>query len=224
MHIDWPARIDTIIWDWNGTLLDDVSICILSINELLARRKLKTLTHGTYREVFTFPVRSYYEAVGFNFDIEPFDVIALDFIRLYDEKLNGVLLFPEVVETLSSFQQHGYEQFMVSAMQHDFLKQTVAQLGISDYFQAISGIQDHFADGKIDMARHFLAKQNTDQDSTCLIGDTLHDYEVAEALGIQCILVAHGHQSIERLKKAGCPVVESLKELWTLFRINGYQT
>jgi phosphoglycolate phosphatase len=224
MHLDRPARIDTIIWDWNGTLLDDVSICINSINQLLANRNLKRLNLETYREVFTFPVRNYYEKVGFDLNKESFDVVALEFIRLYEKELKEVVLFPEVVEALNTFQQHGFEQFMVSAMQHDFLTKSVAQLGVLEYFRAISGIRDHFADGKVEMAELFLKKQNTRRESTCLIGDTLHDYEVAEVLGVQCILVAHGHQSFKRLQKAGCPVVGSLKELMPLLRINGYQS
>ena len=67
--------INTIIWDWNGTLLDDVDICIDIINELLSIRNQQPLTRSRYREIFTFPVKDYYSKAGFDFTQEPFDKI-----------------------------------------------------------------------------------------------------------------------------------------------------
>jgi phosphoglycolate phosphatase len=75
--------INTIIWDWNGTLLDDVDMCIESINILLKRRNLDMLSRKRYRDIFTFPVRDYYETAGFNFSKEPWDKVAHEFIDLY---------------------------------------------------------------------------------------------------------------------------------------------
>ena len=46
-----------------------------------------------------------------------------------------------------------------------------------------------------------------------LIGDTLHDAEVAAAADVDCVLVAHGHQSKERLKQSGAQVVDSLEAI-----------
>ena len=62
-----------IIWDWNGTLLDDVELCINSMNLLLKERNLQALTIDRYREIFTFPVKEYYQKAGFNFKTENFE-------------------------------------------------------------------------------------------------------------------------------------------------------
>ena len=59
-------KYESIIWDWNGTLLNDVGTAIDSINYLLKDRKLSPLTLDRYLEVFTFPVQNYYEQIGFS--------------------------------------------------------------------------------------------------------------------------------------------------------------
>jgi hypothetical protein len=56
-----------IIWDWNGTLLNDITICIKSMNILLKERTLPLISEDKYRDIFTFPVRNYYEQLGFDF-------------------------------------------------------------------------------------------------------------------------------------------------------------
>ena len=52
--------INVILWDWNGTLLDDVEVCIESMNSMLSKRKKPLLTREHYKEIFTFPVIDYY--------------------------------------------------------------------------------------------------------------------------------------------------------------------
>ena len=47
-----------VIWDWNGTLVDDAWLCVEIINELLARRGLAPITPCKYSAVFGFPLRT----------------------------------------------------------------------------------------------------------------------------------------------------------------------
>ena len=70
-----------IIWDWNGTLLNDTKLAVESMNKILLKRGLPVLTVERYKHVFTFPVRDYYQSVGFDFDKEPFEIPAMEFIE-----------------------------------------------------------------------------------------------------------------------------------------------
>lgn len=63
--------INTIIWDWNGTLFNDIDICIESINLLLFERGIDQIDKKRYLEVFDFPVRDYYERIGFDLKKKP---------------------------------------------------------------------------------------------------------------------------------------------------------
>jgi phosphoglycolate phosphatase len=206
-------HMDTIIWDWNGTLLDDVDLCLASINRLLGDRGHPVLSKDTYRDIFTFPVRDYYVRAGFDLRAEPFDGVAIEFIGLYRQGLPRCGVFPGARMALEYFRAKGYRQYLISAMEHRFLMESLRHCGLDQYFDDFSGIQDHFADGKTAMADAFIRDRGIDPGRSLFIGDTLHDQEVAGHLGMPCLLVANGHQSEVRLLHAGCEVVTDLREV-----------
>jgi len=204
-----PQRT-TIIWDWNGTLLDDAEICREAINKMLKLRNLPELSLEKYRDVFTFPVINYYQEIGFDFTRELWEPVAMEFINLYLGALPACGLTPFAFETLEAFKLKGYRQAIISAMQHESLLKSVSELGIYDYFEFIGGIGDHYANSKIENARNYLDQAGLNPSQITLIGDTLHDSEVASELRCKCILVATGHQSMDRLRKTGLPVIHNL--------------
>ena len=206
-----------IIWDWNGTLLDDTEICINGINKLLGARKLPLLDTGKYRDIFTFPVRDYYEKAGFDFSLEPFDIPAMQFIDFYRDNIIHARLFPEAVEILENFKERGFRQTVLSAMENGFLHQSIREKGIYEYFELIAGINDHFADSKTIQARMLMERMKVNPDQTTIIGDTIHDYEVAQEIGCRVLLIANGHQSAERLEKLDCHVINSLSDIKNQF-------
>jgi len=206
------SRIKNIIWDWNGTLLNDMSICIKCMNLLLAERHLSLLTSDRYKEVFTFPVRKYYEAIGFDFSIEKFDIPALEFIRLYKKFLPDVKLFNEAEVVLNRLTNRGINHWVLSAMEQSSLRKSVKTFKIDTFFKEIAGIQDDFAFSKIDRGKALIERNRIDKNTTLMVGDTLHDAEVAETLGIKSVLISQGHQSYSRLNINGNTVFQNLGE------------
>lgn len=202
-----------IIWDWNGTLLDDAQMCVDCMNIVLSQRKISSLSLAQYRDIFTFPVRDYYIKAGFDFENESFEVPAMEFISLYYDNLHTVGLFPAVHDVLKFFQNKGLQQLVLSAMQHDSLVQSLNEKGIINYFQKVSGITDHFAHSKLEIGRDLLNGESVNKDEVLLIGDTIHDFEVANQLGVDCVLVANGHQSKNRLLQQTAQVYDSLLEV-----------
>lgn len=205
----------SIIWDWNGTLLNDIELCIKSINILLKNRNIPVINTVTYREIFSFPVKDYYKAVGFDFEKEDFSIPAHQFIDLYNEGFGICSLQKSAIEVLTWFKEKGIRQFVLSAMEHEMLEKTLKMKGISHFFEDIAGLHDHYAVSKIELGRQLMADNNIDTDKVWLIGDTIHDYEVATELGIKCILIADGHQSLERLMQTGGIVIDDLTQLIT---------
>lgn len=202
--------INTIIWDWNGTLLNDTDICLESMNIMLKKRNIPILTKQRYKEIFTFPVRDYYADAGFKFHMESFDTVALEFMDLYFSRLDQAGIFYEARQILSFLKQERIKLVLISAMEHLSLISSVKEKGLFCYFDHISGIQDHFAAGKIENAKHIVSELKLDLNRTLLVGDTIHDFEVAKELGVQCLLVSNGHQSAERLENLGCEVAGNL--------------
>lgn len=188
-----------IIWDWNGTLIDDTDICVTCMNHVLGKRGIELLNKKRYREIFTFPVKDYYLKAGIDFKKEAFEIPAMEFINLYYENLHAADLFPCVEEVLIDFKQRGYFQAVLSAMEHESLETSIKDKGIFSYFDAITGINDHYAHSKLEIGKELIGSLHFNKNELLLIGDSLHDLEVANELGIECVLVANGHQSYERL-------------------------
>ena len=202
----------SIIWDWNGTLLDDVDICVETINFSLNKRSLPLLTVETYREIFTFPVIEYYEKAGFDFSKTSFDELSYEFIELYLDKLKGASLFQDVGDILREFKKRGYRQFILSAMEQTSLLSSVRHFKIEGLFSEIKGTNDIYGSGKLHHAKTLMETSGLDPSGTCLIGDTLHDLEVARQLECHCLLISAGHQSHARLEKEYGLVARKMKE------------
>uniref|UniRef100_UPI0032178D80 HAD family hydrolase n=1 Tax=uncultured Draconibacterium sp. TaxID=1573823 RepID=UPI0032178D80 len=208
--------MQSIIWDWNGTLLNDLDFCISTINKVLKKRKLNLVTHESYKAVFSFPVKDYYETIGFDFSKEDFAIPAHEFIDIYNEGVKNCTLHNSVHEVLSYFKEKGIRQFVLSAMQQNMLNETLKHQGIFDYFEGVAGLNDHYATSKIERGEQLISQFNINKEKATIIGDTIHDYEVAEQLGTDCILIADGHQSEERLQSTGVQVISELNDLMKL--------
>jgi phosphoglycolate phosphatase len=207
----------TIIWDWNGTLIDDTWVCIDTINEMLEARQLPFLSYDRYLDIFTFPVKDYYEILVFDFGRELWDKTANEFMTSYFKNLHSCKLTKGAQEVLEFFRSQGFSQVIISAMKHDVLVESVNSLGIIDYFEFIGGIGNHYGGGKIENAIEFFSSGDINPSDCIFIGDTLHDAEVADTMKCNCILVAAGHQSRKRLEKSGNTVINDLTEIKTYF-------
>jgi len=207
------SSIETILWDWNGTLLDDVDICLTAMNKMLSDRKMAIISRDFYYANFTFPVIRYYEAMGWDFTKESFSDISLEFMSNYDAIFNSSPLQKNTFETLDYFKKQGYKQIVVSALEHTRLIESLSIHDLDHFFDAAYGIENILGGGKIHLAKKMIEEQKLIPERACMIGDTEHDLEVAQAIGTQCILIAHGHHKIERLQQLDAKVVNNFTEL-----------
>jgi phosphoglycolate phosphatase len=202
-----------IIWDWNGTLLDDKWLCIESINKLLSTRNLPIINEERYDTIFRFPVKDYYEDAGFDFNKESFEIPAMEFIQLYDERKKECKLQPGALNVLESFSRLGFEQYLLSASETGVLNEMTRHYGISHHFNIIKGLDNHYAHGKSDLGKELLAMIKAPSESIVMIGDTCHDKEVADLLNIDAILCTGGHFPEYRLSVCGTRLIKQLSEL-----------
>jgi phosphoglycolate phosphatase len=202
-----------IIWDWNGTLFDDLAVCVSIVNRMLAQRAMPGLTRDHYRDVFTFPVRDYYQAIGFDLIQESLERLSREFVTAYGSLWNECALYPQTRRVLEHVRNSGRRQSVLSALHRDTLINLVQSFDLSHFFEHLMGLDHIHADSKIEQGRRLLTLIRHEAAEVLLVGDTLHDVEVAEAIGTACVLVAHGHQSKARLQQANVSVVDSLQEL-----------
>jgi phosphoglycolate phosphatase len=114
-----------IIWDWNGTLLDDSWLCVEIINELCEKRGMLKISMQRYQEIFGFPVKDFYEKMGFDFLKEPFSIPATEYHDEYNRRRFQCNLQNGVIEALSFFQKAGKPQSLLSASQKSALEEAI---------------------------------------------------------------------------------------------------
>lgn len=211
-----------IIWDWNGTIIDDAWLCVDVMNGVLARRNMPTITLEKYQEVFDFPVINYYRRLGFDFEEEPFEVSGTEFIVNYEKRRHEISLHPGAKRTLEAVRGIGITQSLLSAYKQETLEELTNELNVRQFFINVVGLDDHYAHSKIESGKKWIAELGSRYDPEVILfgGDTVHDHEVAEAMGVDCILIAGGHHRRERLETCLVPVLDSLPEVVTLLTDN----
>jgi len=105
------------------------------------------------------------------------------------------------------------EPFILSAMEQQVLEKTVTDNDIHHFFEDLCGLSDNFAVSKVANGKSLINKRGLNPERTLMVGDTIHDYEVAQAIGCKCVLIAKGHQSKERLLTTGAHVLDGLDEI-----------
>ena len=205
-----------ILWDWNGTLLDDTEAALATLNEMIAVRGGQPIGMEFYRDHFAFPVRPFYDKIGIvAHNEDEWNGIAHEYHEVYGrqpKKLN-----PLAVTALEMAKEAGCRQSIVSALRQDLLEADMARNGVTKYFERICGSDNLDGASQLERARVLLRTLSDTVPSDThfvLIGDALHDKEVADALGIDCILCAQGSHAAWRLRAVaptGDTIVDALK-------------
>jgi phosphoglycolate phosphatase len=183
------------------------------MNKILKKKGFAQITIDQYREMFSFPVKGYYEKLGFDFKNDSFEKEGLEFIEEYKKHRYDAQLYPGVVKLLEILRQKGIGNSILSAQHQILLNDLICYYKINKKFINIVGLDNHYAHSKIENGVKLIKSINVDNKNILMVGDTDHDYQVAEAIGIDCILLSHGHNSAERLKQTSATIFENLSEL-----------
>ena len=205
-----------MIWDFNGTVLDDVDVGIESANVLLLRCGLAPFaSREAYRSIFGFPIRDYYGRMGIDFSKTSFEELAPIWVEEYLSRVVRARLNVGVRETIIRLKRLGVSQVLLSATEKDMLKKQLSSLGIEHCFDEIFGLDNIHAASKEKLAQDWCAEHRSAK--PLFFGDTDHDFAVAKATGNECVLFSGGHQSRERLEDVGCPIVDGISEILSYF-------
>lgn len=206
-------KVETIIFDFNGTILDDLDLCFNTLNTMLNMYNHPSVSKERYLDIFTFPVIEYYKEAGFDFSKESFDVLAPIFMDIYQPNSLKCSLHNGVIDYINKWKKEGKKIVLLSASKRNLMIEQLEHFKIKDLFDDILGTGTINAVGKKDIAQEYLEKNHVNKDTTIMIGDTLHDDEIANILGVTSFLIAKGHQSKERLMKSNAIVLDDIKEI-----------
>lgn len=202
-----------IIWDWNGTILDDVELCVRIMNGMLEKRGLARLSVEAYRAVFRFPVEDYYAAAGFDFSKESFEKVGKEWMDEYEKQKLSCGLRDGVLEVIGSISASKTGQAVLSAYSQNELKETVGYYGLTKYFTHLYGLDTIYAPSKVALGKKLMKELGAKKGETLLIGDTVHDFVAAAGIGADCVLISNGHQSRAQLAATGASVLSAVREV-----------
>ena len=205
------SEYGTVVWDFNGTLLDDLGIGIRAVNALLARRGMRTISSPEeYHAVFCFPIEEYYRRLGFDFSREPYEELAVEWVREYRAIEGSAPLREGALSLILRLREAGLCQIVLSATEETMLGEQLRALGIAGYFDEILGRSDIYAESKLALAERLAERLSG---GVLVIGDTEHDLETARVLGADAVLLRGGHTSDGALASLGCELADGLPML-----------
>lgn len=205
--------IKYVIFDFNGTILDDVDLCITLLNEFLEEQHKPLVDYNTYKSIFGFPIKNYYLKAGISFKNKTFEEYAVIYQDKYEERSKVCKLFPEVIDTLETLGKKDITLVVLSATEENHLKKQLEYYNIDKYFKYILGTKNLEGTSKIMVGYNFIKTNHIDPREVLLIGDTTHDFEVSEKLGSKCLLYTLGHQDVKTLSKTGATLIDNLNKV-----------
>ena len=200
--------------------MDDAELCVLVMNNILSKRTMAPISLENYRDWFDFPLIKYYQRLGFDEEQDTFEKISYEFIEEYEVSCLECELHKSTKSILKKLKKRGMSHSILSAYRQEPLNKIVAYYRIASYFIELIGQDNIYAEGKIEKGKAWMKNIHFKPEEVLLVGDTVHDFEVAESMGVDCLLVSHGHHSVGRLEGCGASVVHSLEEV-EAYLLNG---
>lgn len=208
-----------LVLDWNGTLIDDLDAAVAGVNLVLAGQALAPIDRETYRQNFGFPIKDFYARLGIDFGRVGWPELGRKYLAYFNEAIRACPLHPGALELIHAARQQGWTVSVLSASERGTLDSNLREAGLWEHVDYVFGLEDASATGKLELARRLDARLGRPGDAALMVGDTDHDFEIAQALGWRAHSVSHGHQSRDRLIGLHDAVSTSLGEVIAATRL-----
>ncbi|WP_067970536.1 HAD family hydrolase [Nocardiopsis trehalosi] len=208
------SGIRHIVWDWNGTLLDDNHANLDAVNAVCAMFGREPVDLDHWRSVFRRPLAACYaDLLGRPLTAAEWAEIDDAYHRSYTAGLPQCRLADGVPDLLTAWAATGRTQSLLSMASHDHLVPLITERGLTAHFARVDGRRfDTEHDSKAEHLAAHLDALGVDPAGVVLIGDIDDDARAAAAVGARALLVAGGMMSRERLEATGHPVVATPAE------------
>ena len=204
-------KITHIIWDFNGTVLDDVEMAVAAVNDMLDSRGLEKTNIDVYKDTLTMPLTEYYKTVGiYCNDIAG---LSLEFRACCDKHAEIAKIADGVREVIDVAKNAGITNVLMSSLYHPHLLAEVEKYGISDMFDEVIGLPDRNLGSKKSNALAYLGRQGIDAKNVLFIGDLISDAQMAQEIGAKAVLISNGHMSFDRCKAQTENTYDNIKEI-----------
>lgn len=205
------VQINHIVWDWNGTLLDDLLVVIAAANLSMAEFGVGPIDEDGYRDHFTRPVRSFYDSL-FSRPIadDEWDRLNDRFHLEYFTRADDASLTSDTLRALDAAETNGWRQSLLSMSPQAWLEDIVSRKGVAGRFALIDGLRGATGGLKASHMAEHLSTLEVDPSHTVVVGDTPDDAMAARHVGAHVVLYDGGSHHLPHLEETGAPVAHSL--------------
>jgi phosphoglycolate phosphatase-like HAD superfamily hydrolase/ADP-ribose pyrophosphatase YjhB (NUDIX family) len=201
-----------LIFDWSGTLVDDLGPVLDATNAVFDIYGVPPLDREQFRRRFRLPYHEFYSEV---LPDVPLSELEAHFRPAFAASHAPVTVLPHAREKLEWCAHRGIRMFVLTSMDPDAFAQQLHDFGFDRFFEATySGVLDKRA-----LIHRILADHRLDPAETAFVGDMTHDVETARHGGISSIAVLTGYNHPEQLAHVRPDLtVPDLGVLRTLFQ------
>lgn len=184
-----------LIFDWSGTLVDDLGPVIEATNAVLEKYGVPPMDREAFRRSFRLPYSEFYQEL---LPTIPLDELEAHFRPAFDHAKTPVTILPHAREKLEWCSAHGIRTFVLTSMDPGAFDRQLDHFGLRHHFEATySGVVD-----KRELIHHILESHQLDPADTAFVGDMTHDIETARHGGIASIAVLTGYNHAEVIASA----------------------
>ncbi|GAB3669947.1 HAD-IA family hydrolase [Actinocorallia lasiicapitis] len=202
-----------IVWDWNGTLLNDRAAVLGATYEVFRGTEADGVTADQVTAVYTRPIWVAYEKLlGRPLHEGEWERLDRVFHKHYERLFAEAPLADDAHRALTLWSEAGRTQSILSMAGHDHLIPTVDKFGITPFFTRVDGLRGAPGGGKAEHMAVHVAELGVNPADVLVIGDAADDAVAAAHVGANAVLYTGGMQRREELEKAGVPVLDSLLE------------
>lgn len=207
------GKYQVIIWDWNGTLLNDIWLVMETVNDLLQKSGKQHLSVAEFKANFEYPITKFLSNLGFPNDPETLNMLYHKFIEKYEMNVSDSSLMPHGMEVVKNFYSAGVKQILMSMRRKKQVLREAKGFGVFPFMHQVIANKSDLEYDKFEMLNRFLKYNPLETENVLCVGDTIYDWQVANHFGIDCVLLSGGYQDLTQYADKKIHIIQSLKEL-----------
>ena len=186
------TRFELIIFDWDGTLSDSVGLITDLMIQSFLLHNVSPPSRMEVADILGIKLSEAFKILLKEKDQNASELIFNSYIDLYNQSSNKVKLFDGVELGIRELHRYGYKIAIATGGGRNYLDSCLAQTSIKDFINVTKTSDDCFSKPHPQMCNEILNELIIEPEKSIVIGDSIHDLQMAKNAGISSLAVTYG--------------------------------
>lgn len=186
------TRFELIIFDWDGTLSDSVGLITDLMIQSFLLHNVSPPSRMEVADILGIKLSEAFKILLKEKDQNASELIFNSYIELYNQSSNKVKLFDGVELGIKELHRYGYKIAIATGGGRNYLDSCLAQTSIKDFINVTKTSDDCFSKPHPQMCNEILNELIIEPEKGIVIGDSIHDLQMAKNAGISSLAVTYG--------------------------------